>query len=74
MTAFVTRSRTAPWFAPHGGARKDLFVALFEPLLAWEQRIRQRQQLADMDDHMLQDIGVGRAEAAMEAAKPFWRA
>ena len=74
MTAFVTQSRTAPWFVPHGGARKHPLVVLFEPLLAWEQRIRQRQRLGEMDDHMLQDIGVSRSDAAMEAAKPFWRA
>ena len=34
MTAYVTRSRAAPWYAPQQTTGKDLFVTLFEPLLA----------------------------------------
>jgi uncharacterized protein YjiS (DUF1127 family) len=39
----------------------------------WIQRNRQRHQLANLDDRMLWDIGVTRAQAARECAKPFWR-
>lgn len=46
----------------------------FATLALWETRIRQRETLARFDERMLADIGVGRAEAAHEAAKPFWRA
>jgi uncharacterized protein YjiS (DUF1127 family) len=41
----------------------------------WIARGRQRkalQRLAD-DSHLLKDIGVSRADARKEAAKPFWR-
>jgi len=31
------------------------------------------QALAELDDHMLRDIGVTRVEAARECRKPFWR-
>ncbi|HYS48153.1 MAG TPA: DUF1127 domain-containing protein [Xanthobacteraceae bacterium] len=36
------------------------------------ERSRQRGHLAQLDDRLLQDIGVTRAEAEAEAAKPFW--
>jgi uncharacterized protein YjiS (DUF1127 family) len=39
-------------------------------------RARQRRALAELaarDDYLLDDIGVSRAAAAREAAKPFWR-
>ncbi len=38
---------------------------------AW-QRHRSRVRLADLDDRMLKDIGITRAEAEFEANKPFW--
>ena len=39
----------------------------------WYDRWRQRQALLRLDDHLLKDIGVSRAEAEEEAVKPFWR-
>ena len=37
------------------------------------ERSRQRQALAELDDHFLKDIGVTRQQAIAEAAKPFWK-
>lgn len=42
-------------------------------LRAWYQRAHQRRQLAQLDDRALEDIGVSRAQAEAEAAKPFWQ-
>ena len=39
---------------------------------AWRRR-RSRNLLSQLDDYMLKDIGVTRAEARLEANKPFWR-
>ena len=39
---------------------------------AWRRR-RSRNLLSELDDYMLKDIGVTRAEARIEANKPFWR-
>lgn len=36
-------------------------------------RRRQRQDLSELDDHLLEDIGVTRDAATRECAKPFWR-
>lgn len=54
--------------------RVGTLISFFEPLLVWEARLRQRRQLAEMDDHLLQDAGIARADALQEAQKPFWRA
>ena len=40
---------------------------------AWYERSRQRLALANLDDRLLDDIGVTFPEAAREVAKPFWR-
>lgn len=46
-------------------------------LLAWLGRTmlrsRGRSSLAELDDRLLRDIGVSRAEARRESNKPFWR-
>ena len=36
-------------------------------------RWMQRQNLAELDERMLRDIGISRADVDREAAKPFWR-
>ena len=35
---------------------------------------RQRHSLAELDDHLLNDIGIDRATALREAARPEWDA
>ncbi len=41
-------------------------------LLTWQERARQRRQLQTLNDHMLRDIGLGRADVEAEASKRFW--
>jgi uncharacterized protein YjiS (DUF1127 family) len=41
-------------------------------LLDWHELARQRRALAALDDHMLKDIGLSRADARQEAERPFW--
>jgi uncharacterized protein YjiS (DUF1127 family) len=48
-------------------------AATFSLIAGWIERMRQRQALADLEDHMLRDIGITRVEAARECRKPFWR-
>ncbi len=43
-------------------------------LLLWTERSGQRHRLAELNDHMLRDIGLSRANAMAEITKPFWRA
>lgn len=49
-------------------------LAALETLLVWQERVSERQRLRRMDDHMLKDMGISRADAEREAAVPFWRA
>jgi len=43
-------------------------------VVAWQTRAAERQQLVGLDDRMLQDLGVTRADVWREARKPFWQA
>ena len=45
---------------------------LLDALLRWQERARQRHLLMAMDERMLKDIGLSRADATREASKPFW--
>jgi uncharacterized protein YjiS (DUF1127 family) len=42
-------------------------------LLIWRERVQQRRQLQLLNDHMLRDIGLTRADVFAEASKPFWK-
>lgn len=42
-------------------------------LREWRRRIRERDQLAALDDRMLRDIGLSRGDAEFLINKPFWR-
>jgi uncharacterized protein YjiS (DUF1127 family) len=39
----------------------------------WRRRARSRQELRELNDHLLKDIGLSRDAVAYEVAKPFWR-
>jgi uncharacterized protein YjiS (DUF1127 family) len=41
--------------------------------MSWSERARQRRTLAALDERMLKDIGLTRADVATESEKPFWR-
>ncbi|SEF74765.1 DUF1127 domain-containing protein [Vibrio hangzhouensis] len=38
----------------------------------WHQNYRSRKALAELSDHLLDDIGVTRAEAREESQRNFW--
>jgi uncharacterized protein YjiS (DUF1127 family) len=42
-------------------------------LREWRRRSSGRAKLAMLDDRMLEDIGITRAEAESLSRKPFWR-
>lgn len=39
----------------------------------WHARAHQRWQLRTLDERMLKDVGLSRADVDAEATKPFWR-
>lgn len=58
------------WRAPEK-ARPGFFTRIVMKLEAYAEHKRQRQALQSLDDRLLKDIGVGRAEAERIAAEPF---
>ena len=59
------------WLA--GGPTRFAARAL-ATLLTWQERAAQRHALRRLDDRMLADIALSRADVEREASKPFWRA
>lgn len=45
---------------------------LLARLRRWRQLSYERKLLASLDSRMLRDIGISRAEAERESARPFW--
>ena len=53
----------------------NAFAALRSAIETWEERKRFRLQLAEMmraTPHLIEDIGLTKAEAHAEIAKPIW--
>ncbi|PUB18648.1 DUF1127 domain-containing protein [Yoonia sediminilitoris] len=63
-------SLTAQTTCPHFEMAKPR--GLSQTLTSWIALARQRRALAMLDDHLLRDIGVTRADALQEARKPVW--
>ena len=61
------------WRPIFGGSIGTAATRGANTLLIWQERATQRHMLATLDDASLRDIGLSRADAAREAAKPFWR-
>lgn len=45
---------------------------LLARLLCWQAVARERRRLAELDPHLLDDIGLEAGAARQEAARPFW--
>jgi uncharacterized protein YjiS (DUF1127 family) len=69
------------WQQPHYRARRHNAVHalgeagrhLIATVREWGRRVRGRAELAALDDRMLKDIGMTRAEAEFLSNRPFWR-
>jgi uncharacterized protein YjiS (DUF1127 family) len=55
------------------GFAAGLLAGAIDRLLLWQERARDRRALAGLDNHMLRDIGLSRADLEAEVVKPFWR-
>ena len=45
---------------------------LLNTLAEWQYRKYSRAQLRDLNEHLLNDMGLTRSQASQEARKPFW--
>ena len=48
-------------------------LKVLNTLSIWGARSRERQQLSELNDRMLEDIGLTRAQVAVEVGKYFWQ-
>jgi uncharacterized protein YjiS (DUF1127 family) len=60
---------------PHSAVQRASAAAgrTFARVREWRRRARDRTSLAALDDRMLADIGITRADAEFLSSKPFWR-
>lgn len=61
------------WIAAPAVPAPAASPGLLAQVRRWRRRRAERRQLARLDIRGLRDIGVTRADAQHEAAKPFWR-
>ncbi len=67
----MARSLTRPYQATTLHSRS--WQQLLRLLQRWQRNYRTRQQLAQLDDRQLADVGISHSERAAELDKPFWR-
>lgn len=51
---------------------RDWSSFVLRQVLTWRERARQRRHLSLLDDRLLKDIGLTRADLDAEVRKPFW--
>jgi uncharacterized protein YjiS (DUF1127 family) len=71
LASETLRLLSYPWSAPHADQSRSA-LSWSGVRAAW-RRHRSRQHIAQLDAHMLRDIGVSFSDAEEEANKPFWR-
>ncbi len=54
------------------GQIRRIVVKVLNTIIIWQERSGQRHALSELNEHMLKDIGVSRADAYKEIRKPFW--
>ena len=59
-------------FAPQLPSFADTFGAAVQTVRVWRERSRSRRALAELDPHLLKDIGLSSYDARVESIKPFW--
>ncbi len=57
----------------HPDRRPGPVQRVIERLLTWQRRANERRHLMQIDDRLLADMGITRADAEHEYRKPFWR-
>jgi uncharacterized protein YjiS (DUF1127 family) len=46
---------------------------LVSQVVQWQERVRSRHLLRQLDDRMLRDVGLSRCDVDRECAKHFWQ-
>lgn len=54
-------------------SRRPVIATIIDLFFTWIERVRQRNALYELDDRMLRDIGISRADVSHEIDKSFWQ-
>lgn len=57
---------------PASAARRPARPPFWQRVAGWMRVARERRRLLELDQHILQDIGLSPEEAYREATRPFW--
>lgn len=55
------------------GGLRGIGAAIERAIRTWARRVNERHALAQLDDHMLSDIDLTRADIDRECRKYFWQ-
>ena len=75
ITFKTLNAGTAPAFEAASAAveqARGFLTRAVYTLEEWHERARQRRRLMELDDRLLKDVGLTRADVARETSKPFW--
>jgi len=51
----------------------NMVAKVFDLLMTWQRRADERRHLMQLDDRLLADMGLSRADVEHEYRTPFWR-
>lgn len=69
----MIQSQSSNAIGLRGFTLRGAVLGIFNALLRWQDRARDRYRLAEMDEATRKDIGLTEAEIYQEYSKPFWR-
>jgi uncharacterized protein YjiS (DUF1127 family) len=73
MLTILDRSALASRdFSHHAAAVVRLLSGAVQALPWWIERRRQLRALADLDDHLLRDVGLAREDVQRACSQSFW--
>jgi uncharacterized protein YjiS (DUF1127 family) len=77
MATLFTNDQRLPtwrdWLSTGGRKLAQDAAGLFDAAVVYNERARERYALCALDDRMIKDIGISRADIWLECSKPFWR-
>jgi len=74
MYRYNANDKSGSYFVrPARKTSAGIVTRLLDQLMSWHDHVRQRRHLGELDDRLLRDIGVSRADIDHEMSRPFWR-